>query len=314
MAARSDAVAEELYRLAPGDFTAERDARALDARRAGERQLAKEIKALRRPSTSAWMTNWLARECSIELGQLLELGDALRAAQHRLEGEELRRLSRRRQEVLVALSARARAAALALAVPVSEDAVRDLHDTLNAAAADPEAAAAVLSGRLTTALHHSGFGLPGTGDQSGDPSPSPAQATKTVTSPPAQPDFLPDHPGSRHRLAEASAEQERSDEREAARSALRQAESEAADVRLRLEQAGERVARAQHRHDTVAASISELEAQLEVLRREEGATALELDDAQQARETLREVCTVAEDRLAECRHALEGHPERRPTA
>jgi len=297
MAALSDLVTDELYKVAPRDFTARRDARALEARRAGDRQLAKEIKGLRRPTTSAWMANWLARECPVELGHLIELGAALRAAQDALEGEDLRRLSRRRQEGVVALSGRARAAALTQDIAVTEEAVRDLHDTLNAAVTDPDAAAAVRAGRLTTAVHHSGFGLPDLSDRFSGSGTSSAPPAAGATTPPVEAD--------QRRQAEVTDAQERADRLETARSGLRLAESDATDARLRLDEARDGVAHAQRRHDAVRASISEIEARLNVLRGEEGVAGAELDAAMQAREALREVSRAAEERLTQCRRDVE---------
>jgi hypothetical protein len=52
---------DELYALRPQEFTAARDARAAEARRAGDRELADRIRALRRPTLSAWAGNLLVR-------------------------------------------------------------------------------------------------------------------------------------------------------------------------------------------------------------------------------------------------------------
>ncbi|WP_432171865.1 hypothetical protein [Streptomyces sp. 1222.5] len=52
-----DAVADELYALAPSVFTAARDESAQAARAAGDRKLAEEIRRLRRPTLSAWASN-----------------------------------------------------------------------------------------------------------------------------------------------------------------------------------------------------------------------------------------------------------------
>ncbi|MGW4517724.1 hypothetical protein ACWEO4_38520 [Streptomyces sp. NPDC004393] len=48
-----DAVADELYGLPPGEFTAVRDERAKAARAAGDRDLAERIRRMRRPTLAA---------------------------------------------------------------------------------------------------------------------------------------------------------------------------------------------------------------------------------------------------------------------
>ena len=97
------ATADELYGLLPEAFTAARDERVRDLRRDGSRARALAVKELRRPSAAAWLVNALVRHRCGEVGQLLELGEALRAAQAGLDGDQLRELNRQRQAVLSAI-------------------------------------------------------------------------------------------------------------------------------------------------------------------------------------------------------------------
>src|SRR5690625_1697312 len=55
-----DAVAEELYDTAPEDLVALRTARAAEATAAGDRELAQQVRALRKPTRSAWIANLVA--------------------------------------------------------------------------------------------------------------------------------------------------------------------------------------------------------------------------------------------------------------
>jgi hypothetical protein len=153
-----DAVADELYGLPLGEFTAARDARAAEARRAGDRGLASAIKTLRRPTKVAWLANVLVRRHREQVDGLFRLGEAMQDAQDQLAGEELRQLSRRRQEVVSALTRQARRIASDAGDPVSDEVARELTATLEAALADPAARAEVNAGRLTAALSYSGFG------------------------------------------------------------------------------------------------------------------------------------------------------------
>ena len=93
-------MADELYGLTPAEFIPRRDALAAEARKAGDRALAAEIKKLRRPTTGAWLANVLARQRRDQVAQLLDLGAALRQAQASLATSELRRLSQERHAVL----------------------------------------------------------------------------------------------------------------------------------------------------------------------------------------------------------------------
>ncbi len=152
------AVADELYGLPAGEFTAARDRAAAVARQAGDREVAATIKKLRRPTVSAWAVNRLARDQADEVTRLLDAGAALRQAQANLDAEELRRLTQEGQHLVGDLARQARQAAGDAGQAVSEAAYRELEATLHAALADPEAGEAVRSGRLTRPLQYSGFG------------------------------------------------------------------------------------------------------------------------------------------------------------
>ena len=151
-------ILDRLYGLDPTEFTAARDAAAGEARKAGDRATADAIRALHRPSPAAWAVNQLVREHGDELHGLLELGDRLREAQASLSADDLRQLSRQRQEVVAALAREAVALAAARSRPISDAGARQVEETLVAALADPHAAAAVASGRLERTLDYSGFG------------------------------------------------------------------------------------------------------------------------------------------------------------
>ncbi|HET6795261.1 MAG TPA: hypothetical protein VFH45_12490 [Acidimicrobiales bacterium] len=152
------AVADELYRLDPAEFTATRDARAGEVRKAGDRALSDAIKALRRPSTAAWVVNTAARRLPDEVARLADLGERLRHAQASLSGDQLRQLGRQRQQVVSGLARQAAAEARGLGHPVSEPIEREVESTFEAALADPAAAEAVRAGRLVRSLEHTGVG------------------------------------------------------------------------------------------------------------------------------------------------------------
>ena len=153
-----DEVAGELYALPPDDFRTARDERAAQARAAGDKALAREITALRRPVVSAWLVNMLAREAPGQMGELLSLGESLRDAQQALDGDRLRELSTQRRELVAAMVNEAKRFAARDGRPVSLQVEREVEATLQAALADPEAAAEVSSGRLASPLTYAGLG------------------------------------------------------------------------------------------------------------------------------------------------------------
>ena len=78
-----DEVVAQLYALPPEEFTAARGEAVAAARTAGDRDLAKQIGALRRPTVAAWLVNLLAHQRPDLIGDLLALGDAMRTAQRK---------------------------------------------------------------------------------------------------------------------------------------------------------------------------------------------------------------------------------------
>jgi hypothetical protein len=152
--------ADLLYGVGREEFIGYRDALVKQVRQAGDRELAGEIGALRKPSVAAWVANRLAREFPDEIGGLEELGGSLREAQEKLEGDALRQLSRQRHGLINALVERGRRIAREEAVRLGDPAVRELERTIGAALADPTAARALAGGQLAGGMEAG----PGLGD------------------------------------------------------------------------------------------------------------------------------------------------------
>ena len=232
-----DAIADELYALRPGEFTSARDARAREAKADGDAETARQVKALRKPTVTAWLANQLVRAHRDEVSPLLELGAALREATATLSGPQLRELSRQRNQVVQALVRKARRLAADAGQPVSQDAARSLEDTLNAALADEEAAQLLLEGRLAEPLQHSGFG------ESTSTSPKSTARTPPPSKTGAPKQSAADRRAEQrerleHDLAEAWATaRSAADARTVAEEAATAAEREAAGLRRRVDQA-----------------------------------------------------------------------------
>ncbi|MCG7287485.1 hypothetical protein MHY85_16080 [Cellulomonas sp. ACRRI] len=147
-------VAAGLYGVPPAEFTAARTAAVRAARQDGDRDLARSVGALRKPSSAAAAVNLLVRERADDLAGLLDLGVRLREAQAALAGADLRALHAEQQRAVGA----AADAALDLLGGAAGAAVRgQVEATLRAAMGDPDAAAAVATGLLVRDLFSSGF-------------------------------------------------------------------------------------------------------------------------------------------------------------
>jgi hypothetical protein len=149
--------AADLYGLPLDEFTNARDALAKELRQAGDKEAADEIKALRKPSVSAWTVNQLARRHPHEMRALVKAGDGLRAAQRTAVGgggpEALRDATRAHRALLDELTSSARQELGAAGTTLQR-----VVQTLRSASVDKEASKSLLAGTLTGDVEQSGFG------------------------------------------------------------------------------------------------------------------------------------------------------------
>ncbi|MDQ4119391.1 MAG: hypothetical protein M3235_20890, partial [Actinomycetota bacterium] len=153
-----DEATDELYRVAPEDFVAERDARVAAAKERGDPAAAKALGALRRPSRAAWLVNLLVHDRRDEVDGLLGLAETLASAQRTLDGAALRQMSAQRNKLVGALSRRAAELGREGGHRVDSGLERDVRAILESALADSELAERVRSGRLVKPERHAGFG------------------------------------------------------------------------------------------------------------------------------------------------------------
>ncbi|BCJ66372.1 hypothetical protein [Polymorphospora rubra] len=160
MAGVADDIEQRLYTVPPDRFVAVRDEAVAAARAAGDRDAARRIARLRKPTVAAWLVNLLAINRPELLADLVELAAALRTAQRELRGGQLRELSNQRRGAVNALVAAARDLARAAepAVAAGKLPLPEVEATLNAALSDEEVAELVRSGRLIRAVSYAGFG------------------------------------------------------------------------------------------------------------------------------------------------------------
>ncbi len=238
-----DDVVDELYGLDPGEFVATRTERAAQAREDGDRELAKAITALRKPTVAAWTVNLLARHAPKEISALLDLGDALRSAQRQLSGDKLRALGAQRQQVVNAMTKRAGELAAEHERPASEQVLREVGQTLTAALADPDVADQVRAGVLPTTVTYDGFGPAGLVAITGGKATPPKKASP--------------------RRGKTSPEDAAAKRRAEAKQELDDAESALAEAESAKEEAETAAARAKTELDEIESRIEELRAELE---------------------------------------------------
>ncbi len=153
---------DELYSHDPDTFMERRAALAAAAKKDGNAQAGKQISALRKPTRSAYVVNFLARSEPDRIAELVELGDQLRRAERSVDARQIRDLTSRRRRLVNDLTRRA-FESVDDGAPSS--AVRDeVVSTLTAALADPDVAAQVADGTLVKPARWEGFGFGGSPD------------------------------------------------------------------------------------------------------------------------------------------------------
>ena len=275
---RAAEAAQHLYALPPADFTGERDRLVREARAAGDRELAADLKGLRRPVVAAWAVNLLVREEPDLVRQVLDIGQALREAQEGLEGDALRQLGRQRRDLIASVVARARDLVRDHGGSLAGQAEQQVGATLQAALADSAAAEAVMTGLLVKPLEPGG--IPDLRDHvAGGPSRS-----RTATTAPRGAASADESQAEvarlseeRRRLRREAAEQRLADAEQAAAEARSSADS----AREQLEEARSRVLQVEARIDELRRSLAELETEAEAAVDRAEELEQELDGAQE---------------------------------
>jgi hypothetical protein len=163
---------------------------ARELRRAGKKEEAHAVGALRKPTVSAWAVNQVTRRFPKEARALVKAGDELRKAQRAAvsgrDPQALRAAQRAHRERLDELTSIARHE-LDLSGPTAQR----VAQTLRAASVDKEASKGFLAGTLTGDVEHAGFGpllgvVPRTKARA-TPMPTPKPTPKAKPKPPPKP-------------------------------------------------------------------------------------------------------------------------------
>ncbi|KQV73414.1 hypothetical protein ASC64_18400 [Nocardioides sp. Root122] len=289
-------IADELYALPLADFTPARD--ALVKEHKADKPLAASIKGLRKSSLAAWVVNLLVRRDPDQVDQVLAVGAALREAQENLDATQLREFTKQRRQLTASVTTAARRMAREEGVKVTESVADQVEATLTAAMLEPDAAKAVRSGMLVTALEATGLGdldlsgavaLPAALGFSAKarPAPAPAQGRPQLR-------VVPDPDADAK--ARAAADERLAD----ARSVLSDAEKEQRAARRSVEKLQARTLQIQSEIDELRTRIAGLETDLEEVDDELGEAEAAQAEAQEAVDEARsevDDAKAARDRL-----------------
>jgi len=236
---------DALFALPLAEFTAERNALAARLKKEGRAEEAQRVKALTKPSATAWAVNQLYWRHRREFDRLVTLSEKVRNAQSGRAGD-LRPLAEERRKLISDLASVAAELLSEGGHAASIDTRRRLVTTLESLAARDRSSMELEAGRLTADLEPLGFdGLAGAPLQKGGPNakvlafPQTAKAKKDAK---AKPDIEAE------RAARARAE------------ALKQAETALANARREAARADAAAAKAVARRETLEQEKQELEA------------------------------------------------------
>ena len=279
-------IADQLYGLPLPEFTPARDARAKALKGT---DLAKQVKALRKPSVAAWVVNLLVRRESQQVEQVLSVGAALREAQASMSGDALRELTRQRRQLTAAVTTQARRTAREEGTKVTDAVADQVEATLTAAMVDADCARAVRSGMLVTALATTGLAPADLAGAIAVPEALGFQAPARAAEPPPRPDLhvVPDPEADRKAI-------------EAAERALAAAQSD-------LDEATETHDEATAAYDELAARSLQLQAEIDELRGR-------IAELESAAEEVDEEMSEAEEARDETRAAVREATEARDAA
>jgi hypothetical protein len=277
---------DDLFKLPPSGFTAARNALAASLKDAGRAEDAAGVKALTKPSISAWAVNQLYWQHRKAFDQLLAAGEKLRKVQTSQlagKGGELRAPMEALRSTLTDLVKRVTSLLSESGHPATPDLIRRITTTLEALATYGTQPGAPPAGRLTADVDPPGFEalsalVPrGKGKRAASSEPSRVLQFR----PPAKTPAKKLSPAARKRQEE----QERKAERKAAMAALREAERTLRDARTAVAQSQAALRKAAARAKVTEKAKAALE------KRFEKASA----DADAARQEARRVASAAEE-------------------
>jgi DNA repair exonuclease SbcCD ATPase subunit len=279
-------IADELYALPLGEFTPARDARAKELK--GD-DLAPKVKALKKPSTAAWVVNLLVRRETEQVEQVLTVGEALREAQASMSGDDLRALTKQRRQLTAAVTQVARRLSADEGVKVTSAVSDQVEATLTAAMIDEDCGRAVRSGLLVAALATTGVGELELARSVAVPDALGFEAPSRTAGPAAPPDL--------HVVPDPDAD-----------------EKAQAAAQERLDAAEETLGEAQEAYDEATSAVEKLEARSMQVQSEIDELKRKLSDLEDSYDEIDEELGEAEDARTEADGALKAATRDRDAA
>jgi hypothetical protein len=274
-------VATDLYGLDLGAFISRRTA-LVEELRAEDKELSVAVARLPKPVVSAWAVNHFARERPDELDDLLALGEQLREAQSELAGDRLKALA---TNATALVQRTVKAVARASHQTLTDVVLAQVEQTLRAALADEDAAAAVRAGILVKPLAPGGFGAVDlTGAVALTPSARPARKKERRLS-----------------VVQPTEDRRREHARRAAEAAL--AELERAEAELVTRDHVLRHALAEH--DAAAERLADLREEAEAAEKAERAASAKLREAKSAQERAARASAKAAEAAQRAKQAVD---------
>ena len=147
---------DELFKLPLGEFTSARNALVARLKKEGRKAEAEKVKAIAKPTATAWAVNQLAWSEPHDLERLFAIGDSVRRAQTG-KGGDLRALLEQRRALVLQLTRRGGEILRKAGHAASPDAARKMTITLESLTAWGRSNVEQEAGRLTADLEPLGF-------------------------------------------------------------------------------------------------------------------------------------------------------------
>ena len=288
-------IADDLYALPLADFTPARDALVKEHR--ADKALAAAIKGLRKASVAAWVVNLLVRRDPDQVDQVLAVGAALRDAQDNLDATQLREFTKQRRQLTASVTTAARRMAREEGVRTTQAVAEQVEATLTAAMLEPDAAKAVRSGLLVSAISATGLGDLDLGGAVAVPEALGFSATARPVAPP-DPNRRPQLKVVPDPDAEVKARKAADAHVAEARAVLGEAEKEHRSARRAVEKLRARTLQLQAEIDELRTRIADLEGEVEQVDDE-------LDEAEAVQEEAQEAVDRATAEVEAARSARE---------
>jgi hypothetical protein len=236
---------DALFALPLADFTAARNALAAKLKKEGRGEEAQQVKALTKPSATAWAVNQLYWKHRRDFDRLLTLNEKVRSAQI-ARADDLRSLLDERRKMISALATMAAELLSEAGHAASIDARRRVVTTLESLVARDRSNIELQVGRLTADLDPLGFD----------------SIAELLGAPPEKAKVLDFQQGSKEKQAREKQNAEAERAARARAEALKQAEADLASARREAARAEAAAAKAVARREALEHEKQQLEARL----------------------------------------------------